>query len=198
MTRVDPVTLSSSPLMRAFTNTCARVTTIALSACGPTKHCILAAIECRWHCLRLPFSELYLGGEATLSSQLPCAETAVCAQEHPCSSQKVIAVACGGWHTAFIGEKGGVWTCGRGEYGRLGLGDEKSQVGTVVGALLRVLSGIVGAIGRVCVLFGSVTVTLAEVLEEGVVRLESVERAIGPGFLPWQSTSCCNCVYPQY
>eukprot|EP00752_Nemacystus_decipiens_P002865 g2666.t1 len=41
--------------------------------------------------------------------------------------QKVRAVACGGWHTAVVGEKGGVWTCGRGEYGRLGLGDQKSQ-----------------------------------------------------------------------
>ncbi|CAM9747810.1 unnamed protein product, partial [Hapterophycus canaliculatus] len=41
--------------------------------------------------------------------------------------QKVKAVACGGWHTAVIGDKGGVWTCGRGEYGRLGLGNQKSQ-----------------------------------------------------------------------
>ncbi|CAB1099145.1 unnamed protein product [Ectocarpus sp. CCAP 1310/34] len=41
--------------------------------------------------------------------------------------QKAKAVACGGWHTAVVGEKGGVWMCGRGEYGRLGLGDQKSQ-----------------------------------------------------------------------
>ncbi|CAM9138723.1 unnamed protein product [Laminaria digitata] len=47
--------------------------------------------------------------------------------ERPDGSEKAIAVACGGWHTAVIGEKGGVWTCGRGEYGRLGLGDEKSH-----------------------------------------------------------------------
>lgn len=44
------------------------------------------------------------------------------------SRRQVKAVACGGWHTAVVGEKGGVWTCGRGEYGRLGLGDQKSQV----------------------------------------------------------------------
>lgn len=50
------------------------------------------------------------------------------AQERPSDRQKAVSVACGGWHTAVIGEKGGVWTCGRGEYGRLGLGDEKSQV----------------------------------------------------------------------
>lgn len=37
-------------------------------------------------------------------------------------------MACGGWHTAVIGENGGVWMCGRGEFGRLGLGDQKSQV----------------------------------------------------------------------
>lgn len=44
------------------------------------------------------------------------------------TQQKAVAVACGGWHTAVIGENGGVWMCGRGEFGRLGLGDEKSQV----------------------------------------------------------------------
>lgn len=44
------------------------------------------------------------------------------------AQQKVKAVACGGWHTAVVGDRGGVWTCGRGEYGRLGLGDQKSQV----------------------------------------------------------------------
>lgn len=64
------------------------------------------------------------------------------AQESPSTSQKAIAVACGGWHTAVIGEEGGVWTCGRGEYGRLGLGDEKSQVGTFAGALLGMSNGI--------------------------------------------------------
>lgn len=48
--------------------------------------------------------------------------------DHDVPQQKVRAVACGGWHTAVIGEKGGVWTCGRGEYGRLGLGDQTSQV----------------------------------------------------------------------
>ncbi|CAM9232113.1 unnamed protein product, partial [Sphacelaria rigidula] len=43
-------------------------------------------------------------------------------------TEKIVAVACGGWHTAVIGERGGLWTCGRGEYGRLGLGDQTSQV----------------------------------------------------------------------
>lgn len=79
-------------------------------------------------------------------------------------------MACGGWHTAVIGEKGGVWTCGRGEYGRLGLGDEKSQVGTVVGPLLRVLNGMVDTIlGVVCRVFGSDTVELVVVKMEGVI-----------------------------
>lgn len=70
-------------------------------------------------------------------------------QERPSGDQKAVSVACGGWHTAVIGEKGGVWTCGRGEYGRLGLGDEKSQVGTVVGAVLRMCNGALAMVSCV-------------------------------------------------
>lgn len=47
---------------------------------------------------------------------------------HSDRPEKVVAVACGGWHSAVIGEKGGVWLCGRGEFGRLGLGDQASKV----------------------------------------------------------------------
>lgn len=52
----------------------------------------------------------------------------------------MVALACGGWHTAVIGERGGLWTCGRGEYGRLGLGDQTSQVGSLSLALSVYLS----------------------------------------------------------
>lgn len=47
---------------------------------------------------------------------------------HVHHSEKAVSVACGGWHTAVVGMNGGVWMCGRGEFGRLGLGDQKSQV----------------------------------------------------------------------
>mmetsp|Transcript_26064 Transcript_26064/g.34209 ORF Transcript_26064/g.34209 Transcript_26064/m.34209 type:complete len:266 (-) Transcript_26064:260-1057(-) len=35
-------------------------------------------------------------------------------------------VACGGWHTVAVCNNGGVWVCGRGEYGRLGIDSETS------------------------------------------------------------------------
>lgn len=41
---------------------------------------------------------------------------------------RVVAVSCGGWHTAAITESGEVFAFGRGEYGRLGLGDTSSRI----------------------------------------------------------------------
>lgn len=41
--------------------------------------------------------------------------------------QRVTAVSAGGWHSCFLTDSGGLYTCGKGEYGRLGNGDEKSK-----------------------------------------------------------------------
>eukprot|EP00611_Tribonema_gayanum_P030690 TRINITY_DN860_c0_g1_i3.p2 TRINITY_DN860_c0_g1~~TRINITY_DN860_c0_g1_i3.p2 ORF type:complete len:329 (-),score=83.73 TRINITY_DN860_c0_g1_i3:229-1215(-) len=43
------------------------------------------------------------------------------------SSEKACMVACGGWHTIVISRDGVPWACGRGEYGRLGMGNEASK-----------------------------------------------------------------------
>lgn len=56
---------------------------------------------------------------------------------------QVTDVACGGWHTVCLAEGGAVYVFGRGEYGRLGLGDDRSRatpvkVTTVLVALGRV------------------------------------------------------------
>jgi alpha-tubulin suppressor-like RCC1 family protein len=37
-------------------------------------------------------------------------------------------VSTGGWHTAFLSSEGVLYTCGKGEFGRLGLGDEKARM----------------------------------------------------------------------
>ncbi len=36
-------------------------------------------------------------------------------------------IECGGWHTVIVDECGVPWACGRGEFGRLGVGDEQSR-----------------------------------------------------------------------
>ena len=43
------------------------------------------------------------------------------------SKQRMIRVSCGGWHTLFLSEEGEVFSCGKGEFGRLGVGSEKSH-----------------------------------------------------------------------
>jgi len=42
-------------------------------------------------------------------------------------AQKAKKVASGGWHTAVVTEDNAAWLCGRGEYGRLGFGNEISK-----------------------------------------------------------------------
>lgn len=43
------------------------------------------------------------------------------------SSKSVLGVNCGGWHTLFWTKDGAVYSCGKGEYGRLGQGHEQSR-----------------------------------------------------------------------
>jgi alpha-tubulin suppressor-like RCC1 family protein len=40
---------------------------------------------------------------------------------------KIISISAGGWHSCFVTSEGELFTCGKGEYGRLGLKDEKSK-----------------------------------------------------------------------
>jgi alpha-tubulin suppressor-like RCC1 family protein len=42
---------------------------------------------------------------------------------------RAVEVSTGGWHTAIVNTDGALYMCGKGEYGRLGLGDEKSRMG---------------------------------------------------------------------
>lgn len=41
-------------------------------------------------------------------------------------SKTIVGVSCGGWHTVMWTDDGELFACGKGEYGRLGLGDEAS------------------------------------------------------------------------
>eukprot|EP01036_Dinobryon_divergens_P023166 gene23166-31486_t len=40
---------------------------------------------------------------------------------------KIVHFSAGGWHSCFVKENGTLLTCGKGEYGRLGLGNERSK-----------------------------------------------------------------------
>eukprot|EP01038_Epipyxis_sp_PR26KG_P007269 gene7269-9908_t len=40
----------------------------------------------------------------------------------------ISSISAGGWHSCFLSDFGDIYTCGKGEYGRLGLGDEKSTI----------------------------------------------------------------------
>lgn len=46
-------------------------------------------------------------------------------EEH---SPRIDLVSCGGTHTCFLATNGDVYTCGRGEWGRLGLGDTQPRL----------------------------------------------------------------------
>lgn len=43
------------------------------------------------------------------------------------NDEVVVGASCGGWHTLLWTEKGELFVCGKGEYGRLGLGHEESR-----------------------------------------------------------------------
>jgi alpha-tubulin suppressor-like RCC1 family protein len=42
------------------------------------------------------------------------------------AEQKIVGVSCGGWHSMFWTDDGKLYACGKGEYGRLGLGSEQN------------------------------------------------------------------------
>ena len=44
------------------------------------------------------------------------------------SDKRVIGGACGGWHTLLWTDKGELYACGKGEFGRLGIGGEESRI----------------------------------------------------------------------
>lgn len=42
------------------------------------------------------------------------------------TDEKIVGISCGGWHSMFWTEDGKLYSCGKGEYGRLGLGNEEN------------------------------------------------------------------------
>jgi len=42
-------------------------------------------------------------------------------------NKRVTQISCGGWHSILMSEDGEFYSCGKGEYGRLGVGDELSR-----------------------------------------------------------------------
>lgn len=59
-------------------------------------------------------------GKANGSGDLPTAIESL-------KEEVVVGASCGGWHTLLWTEKGELFVCGKGEYGRLGLGHEESR-----------------------------------------------------------------------
>ena len=43
------------------------------------------------------------------------------------SDKRVTDISCGGWHSILLTDSGDLYSCGKGEYGRLGVGDELSR-----------------------------------------------------------------------
>lgn len=42
------------------------------------------------------------------------------------NQERIVSIKAGGWHSCFVGESGRLFTCGKGEYGRLGQGSDIS------------------------------------------------------------------------
>jgi alpha-tubulin suppressor-like RCC1 family protein len=84
------------------------------------------------------FGILGTGTEKSMSIDIG-AEAPVMVRYSPGSSGKsmvdtakpvsALQISTGGWHTAIVSAQGELFMCGKGEYGRLGLGDEKARMG---------------------------------------------------------------------
>lgn len=42
------------------------------------------------------------------------------------AEERVVGISCGGWHSMFWTDRGKLYSCGKGEYGRLGIGTEQN------------------------------------------------------------------------
>lgn len=62
------------------------------------------------------------------STPAPAPEPSLVSESTDMTPVKALQVSTGGWHTAIVNTDGMLYMCGKGEYGRLGLGDEKSRM----------------------------------------------------------------------